>query len=58
MQYGFSLPKTTNGADLVAFAKAVEDLGFESVWVGDHVVCGRGDRPVPVHPGRAFRVPT
>lgn len=38
MRYGFALPKSTSGAELVKFAKAVEDLGFESVWVGDHIV--------------------
>ena len=38
MKYGFALPKTTDGAAMVRFAKAVEDLGFESVWVGDHIV--------------------
>ena len=38
MKYGFALPKSTDGAELVRFAKAVEDLGFESVWVGDHIV--------------------
>ena len=38
MRYGFSLPKSTDGAELVKFARAVEDLGFESVWVGDHIV--------------------
>ena len=38
MRYGFALPKTTNGAELIEFARAVEELGFESVWAGDHVV--------------------
>ena len=38
MRYGFALPKTTDGAALVRFARAVEDLGFESVWTGDHIV--------------------
>ena len=38
MQFGFALPKSTDGGALVRFAKAVEDLGFESVWVGDHIV--------------------
>ena len=38
MRYGFALPKSTDGSELVKFAKAVEDLGFESVWVGDHIV--------------------
>ncbi len=38
MEYGFALPKTTDGAALVRFANAVEELGFESVWTGDHIV--------------------
>ena len=38
MQYGFALPKTTDGGALIRFARAVEDLGFESVWTGDHIV--------------------
>ena len=38
MRYGFALPKTADGGDLVKFARAVEDLGFDSVWTGDHVV--------------------
>ena len=38
MRYGFALPKTTDGPELIRFATAVEDLGFESVWVGDHIV--------------------
>jgi probable F420-dependent oxidoreductase len=38
MEYGFVLPKTTDGEALCRFARAVEELGFESVWTGDHVV--------------------
>ena len=38
MRYGFALPKTADGGELVRFARAVEDLGFESVWTGDHIV--------------------
>ncbi len=38
MRYGFALPKSTDGSELVKFAKAVENFGFESVWVGDHIV--------------------
>ena len=38
MEYGFALPKTTDGEALIRFARAVEDLGFESVWMGDHIV--------------------
>ena len=43
MRYGFALPKSTDGSELVKFAKAVEDLGFESVWVGDHIVLPAGE---------------
>ena len=38
MEYGFSLPKSTDGDALIKFARAVEELGFESVWMGDHIV--------------------
>ena len=38
MEYGFALPNTTDGDALIKFARAVEDLGFESVWTGDHIV--------------------
>ena len=38
MQYGFALPKTTDGGALIRFARAAEGLGFESVWTGDHIV--------------------
>jgi probable F420-dependent oxidoreductase len=43
MRYGFALPKSTDGSELVKFAQAVEDLGFESVWVGDHIVLPAGE---------------
>ena len=43
MRYGFALPKSTDGSGLVKFAQAVEDLGFESVWVGDHIVLPAGE---------------
>ncbi len=38
MEYGFALPKTTDGQALIAFAQAVEALGFQSIWMGDHIV--------------------
>ena len=38
MKYGFVLPKTTDGDALCRFARSVEELGFESVWTGDHIV--------------------
>lgn len=38
MRYGFALPKTADGGELLRFARAVEDLSFESVWTGDHIV--------------------
>ncbi len=43
MRYGFALPKSTDGSELVKFAQAVEYLGFESVWVGDHIVLPAGE---------------
>ena len=38
MDFGFALPKTTDGGAMIEFAQAVEALGFESVWTGDHIV--------------------
>jgi probable F420-dependent oxidoreductase len=38
LEYGFALPKTTDGRALIRFARSVEDLGFASVWTGDHIV--------------------
>ena len=38
MQYGFCLPNTMDGDELSRFARKAEELGFESVWIGDHIV--------------------
>lgn len=38
MKFGFVLPKTINIEDVNRFAQKVEELGFESVWVADHIV--------------------
>ncbi|MDP6454121.1 MAG: LLM class F420-dependent oxidoreductase [SAR202 cluster bacterium] len=38
MEFGFTIPKNTDGDGLRRFAGAVEDLGFGSVWVADHIV--------------------
>lgn len=38
MEFGFTIPKSTDGDGLCRFAAAVEELGFGSVWVADHVV--------------------
>ena len=38
MQYGFCLPNTMDGDELCRFAQKAEELGFESVWIGDHIV--------------------
>ena len=38
MQIGFALPSTTDGDELCRFARRAEELGYESVWTGDHVV--------------------
>lgn len=38
MDIGFTIPKTTDGESLCRFARAVEDLGFSSLWVPDHIV--------------------
>lgn len=38
MEYGFVLPKLTDGESLSKFAKAVEEFGFHSIWAADHIV--------------------
>lgn len=38
MRFGFGLPDTIDGDALCRFAQAAEELGFESVWAGDHIV--------------------
>ena len=38
MEFGFTIPKNTDGEGLCRFARAVEDLGFGSVWAADHIV--------------------
>ena len=38
MQYGFCLPNTMDGDELCRFAQKAEELEFESVWIGDHIV--------------------
>lgn len=42
--FGLNMPPTTAPADLVATACTAEDLGYESVWVGEH--------PILPHPPR------
>ena len=42
MQFGFVLPDTTDGDDLCRFAQKAEELGYESVWTGDHIVLPTG----------------
>lgn len=38
MRFGFGLPNTMDGDELCRFAQKAEELGFESVWIGDHIV--------------------
>lgn len=38
MKFGFCVPNLTDGDDLKKFAVAVETLGFESIWWGDHLI--------------------
>ena len=38
MEYGFVLPKLTDGESLSKFAKSVEEFGFHSIWAADHIV--------------------
>ena len=45
MKFGFCVPNLTDGDDLKKFAVAVETLGFESIWWGDHLYF---QLPVPI----------
>ena len=38
MRFGFCLPNTMDSDELRRFAQTAEALGFESVWIGDHIV--------------------
>jgi probable F420-dependent oxidoreductase len=40
--FGIHLPSSSNAnfRDIVAYARRCEDLGFESVWVADHILSG------------------
>jgi probable F420-dependent oxidoreductase len=47
MKIGFGTNLTCTGAPVVAVAKAAEDLGYESLWMGEHIM-------IPVE-NKAFR---
>ena len=38
MKFGFNLPGTLDGKALLAFASRADELGFESIWSGDHII--------------------
>ena len=38
MKYGFNLPGTLDGRALLAFSRRADELGFESIWSGDHII--------------------
>ncbi len=38
MKFGFNLPDTLDGEELCRFAQRADELGFESLWSGDHIV--------------------
>ena len=42
MEFGLSLPGTLSGDDLCRFAARADELGFESIWDGDHIVLPTG----------------
>ena len=37
MEYGFVLPKLTDGEKLSKFAISAEEFGFHSIWAADHI---------------------
>ena len=58
MQYGFCLPNTMDGDELCRFAQKAEELGFESVWIGDHIVLPTAPtNQYPYTPDGSFRRP-
>ena len=38
MKFGFALPNLLDGDDIRRFAESAESLGFESIWIGDHII--------------------
>ena len=51
-----TLPMRSDPDQMVAFAKSVEELGFESLWVGDHILVPRN--PASTYPyDRSGRLP-
>jgi len=52
MRYGVAVPHANRFADpgaLRTMARAVEDLGFDSLWVSDHVIVPEGSSYIPEH---------
>lgn len=50
MRYGVAIPQSghfATPASLRAIARAVEDLGFDSIWVSDHVIVPEGSSYIP-----------
>lgn len=42
MRFGLAMPSSVDGEGLVRFAQRAEELGFESIWTGDHIVLPTG----------------
>lgn len=50
MRYGVAIPQANQFASpeaLRAVARAVEDIGFDSIWVSDHVIVPEGSSYIP-----------
>lgn len=50
MRYGVAIPQAAHFATadaLRAMAHAIEDLGFDSIWVSDHVIVPQGESYIP-----------
>jgi probable F420-dependent oxidoreductase len=50
MRYGVAIPQANQFASaeaLRAMARAVEDLGFDSIWVSDHIIVQEGSSYIP-----------
>ncbi len=50
MRYGVAIPQANQFASpeaLRAIARAIEDIGFDSVWVSDHIIVQQGSSYIP-----------
>lgn len=59
MRYGVAIPQSNEFAtadSLRAMAHAIEDLGFDSIWVSDHIIVPSGSSYIPEFMDEPFAV--